>query len=203
MAVCYAMATSVAAAAQDHLTIALFNLAGVPDEVMDRAVKIARLAFADAGIRAEWTKCITGQGTRNGCVAPIPPPGHYVVVNVVPTMVVPPPGTPPDGDLAGYAHSGLDALRAPRAYAFYDKVLAFARKSHRKPALILGCVLMHEVAHSLGLPHRAHGVMQAALHPQDLDDASQGLAFSRAEARQLRGAVIRLNTEEPKAASVY
>ena len=191
-AIC-AMATRVAAGAQGHLTIALFDYAGLPGDVLAPAVKLARQAFADAGIRAEWSVCAAAtEGGLDGCAQTLPPPGRYVVVNVMAAMAVPPSAPLPEGDLAGFALIDSARLHAARAFAFYDAVRAFAEKAHRRPSLILGCVLVHEIAHTLGLPHQPQGVMRAGLRPHDMADTVQGLAFTPAEARQLRSAVLRM-----------
>jgi hypothetical protein len=74
---------------------------------------------------------------------------------------------------------------------------AFAANQRRRPSLILACVLIHEIAHTLGLKHQTDGVMRAALNPHGIEDVALGLGFTPAEARQLRMGAMRLNDSPP------
>ena len=187
VAALHAIAITAALAAHSRLTIALYDFAGLPEGVRSPALKLARRALADAGIDADWLICDPAGARIKSCSEPLPE-GRYVVMNVMPAMIARPAGSLPEGDIAGYALTG-----SVRAYAFYDAVQAFAQKSHRRPSLILGCVLVHEIAHTLGLTHQIRGVMRPGLHPHDMEEAARGLAFTPAEGRQLRSAVVRLN----------
>ena len=179
VAALHAIAMSVAFAAHTRLAIGLVDSTGIPDQVRSRALKLAQRAFAEAGIRVEWS-------TSNKSS---PAEGRHVSIHLIPTATAARPAGPlPEGDLAGYAFTGYG-----RGYIFYDAIQAFAGKSHRPPSLILACVLIHEIAHALGLTHRVTGVMRPGLRPRDMLDAVRGLAFTPTEARQLRTAAAGLN----------
>jgi hypothetical protein len=172
----HAIAVSATFAVQGRLTITLFDLAGVPKEVRSSAVKLAGRVFADADVRVEWSICSQ----------PCPAEDHNVVIHVMTAATIQRQnGMLQEGDFAGYALKG-----SRRGYVFYDAIRDFARRSHEDPALIFGCVLVHEIAHTLGLPHQLRGVMRPDLHPHDMWEAVSGLAFPPSAARRLHDAVI-------------
>lgn len=171
-----AIAVSAAFAAQGRLTITLFDFAGVPQGIRSSAVKLAGRVFAEANVRVDWSICSQ----------PCPAEDRSVVIHVMTAATIQrQTGMLQEGDFAGYALKG-----SRRGYVFYDAIRDFARKSHEDPALILGCVLVHEIAHTLGLPHQLRGVMRADLHPHDMWEAVSGLAFPPSAARRLHDAVL-------------
>jgi hypothetical protein len=188
LAAVHMVVMGVAFATQGRLTVALLDLAEVPEDVRLRALKVADRVFADAHIRAEWSIC---NHTSSACIPLVGSEDHSVIIHVVSKATTARPAGPlPDGDLAGYAPTG-----SGYGYVFYDAIQDFARKSKRPPSLILGCVLVHEIAHTLGLAHQFGGLMRPDLHPHDMLDAVRGLAFTPSEVRQLRAAVVRLNAD--------
>jgi hypothetical protein len=101
----------------------------------------------------------------------------------MPTLHTPLPGAD-DRHPAGYAMA--DAFPRPRAYAFYDAAQSAADRTLRPLSLVLGCILIHEAGHLLGLTHAAHGVMRPNLDGIEMDNAVRGWAFSDDERKKLR-----------------
>jgi hypothetical protein len=169
--------------ARDRIAIAVFNYAGAPRSVIAPAVETARMAFRAAGIETIWTIC-----DPEHCAPAPPADGRNLDLLVMPRLRGALPGGSDRAHPAGYAMTGGPFLR-PRAYAFYDAVKSVADRTNRPMSLVLGCVLVHETAHLLGLQHRTHGAMRANLDAQDMDDVAVGRAFDAEEGRRLRAAV--------------
>jgi len=94
------------------------------------------------------------------------------------------------GHPAGYAMTGGGFPR-PRGYAFYDAVRSVADRTVRPEELVLGCVLVHEAGHLLGLRHERHGAMRPNLEAADMDEVARGRGFTAEEGKQLRAAARR------------
>ena len=167
-------------ASPQPLTVAVWDYAGLPDKILLPAVEFAERAFRTAGIEAVWTIC---RAHYEDCA--LPSDGRYLAMLVMPTMVQAPPGV--SGDVAGLAMVG-----GPRAWAFYDVAAATAAKTGRPLPLVLGCILVHEIAHVLGLAHRETGIMRARLTTREVDHANCGQIFDSLEARQLNAGASRL-----------
>jgi hypothetical protein len=163
------------------LTIAVIDYAGLPDPVMEPALQLARRIFHQAGIEAAWVTC---QGPGN-CSEPLPAPGRYISMLVMPGLAVPLSGGKQEGDRAGLALTGISAQEQPRAWAFYQAVENLSERMQRPVPLVLGSVMVHEIAHVLGLGHQNCGIMRAAMCPRDVDAMMQGLVFDAAECRKL------------------
>jgi hypothetical protein len=159
------------------------NYSDAPRSVIGPAVEIARRAFHSAGLESLWIVC-----DPESCDVPLDSQssGSRLELFVMPTLRTPPPGAA-DRHPAGYAMA--DGFSRPRAYAFYDAAESAADRTLRPLCLILGCILIHEAGHLLGLTHAAHGVMRPNLDGIDMDNAVRGWAFSDDERKRLREAV--------------
>jgi hypothetical protein len=173
-----------------HLSIALYNYANLPPEVLNPAMQMVAETLADVGIRPEWSVCLKGPDLWvEGCTTRFPPAGCYVILNLMWKRNAPVHGPGLGYEVAGMAIQDSARLHGARAFAFYGAVKAIAEKAHRRAAIVLACVLVHEIAHTLGLRHRNQGVMRPILDPRAMDDAMHGLAFDGIQGKQLRKAV--------------
>ena len=166
--------------AQERISIAVFNYAGAPHSVLAPAVETARMAYRAAGIETVWTIC-----DPENWAPPFSVADRYLDLLVMPRLVGRMPGGAAQAHPAGYAMPDGPFLR-PRAYAFYDAVKRGADRTVRPISLVLGCVMIHETAHLLGLHHQSHGVMRANLETEDMDNVATGRAFNAEEGQRLR-----------------
>jgi hypothetical protein len=179
---------------QRPLAIALYNYADLPPDVLESAMKMVVATLGDSGIQPAWSLCLIARDRWvDGCTQRLPSDGRYVTVNLMLRQNAPQLGPGLGYEVAGFAIQDSARIHGARAFAFYDSVKAIAEKSHRRAAVVLACVLVHEIAHTLGLRHQEQGVMRPVLDPRGMDDAVRGLAFDELQGRLLREAVAGLN----------
>ena len=131
----------------------------------------AGFIFAEAGLRVSWLAQAAGVAAQSS---------HERIMLVV--------LDPADGNrviTGDVRRLGFAVPPAHRVYVHYARVYDLARDHGVQPGWFLGVVMAHELGHVL-LPrggHTADGIMAASLMP----DPKCPPAFSREEARQLRG----------------
>lgn len=166
--------------AQPPVTVAVYNLASVPDSEVRFAVDTAHRAFQAARIQSRWIIC-----GAESCHEQLPS-GAYLELFIMPRLRAPISGS--DGTHpAGYAMP--EGFARPRAYAFYDAARSVADRTLRPLYLVLGCILIHETGHLLGLRHQPHGAMRANLDAAGMDYTAMGRPFNSQEKDELRAAV--------------
>jgi hypothetical protein len=131
--------------AAQHVAVAVCDLEGVPDVLIDLAQDVAGEVYRDAGVELEWADhdCHPGEG-------------EFAVSIRSREMA----GTVVSDHTIGFAESGTRD-----ATVLYDRVRWFARRYHLDCGVMLGYVIAHELGHLL-LPPNAHsseGVMRAIL----------------------------------------
>jgi hypothetical protein len=168
------------ASAQDSFTVVVCNHSGAPRSIVELASKTASRAFLAIRIESRW---IVSEPTCHQALLP----GPIVQAFVMPRLQMPLPG---GGHPAGYAMP--EGFPHPRVYALWDAARDAADRTQRPIQVVLGCILIHEAGHLLGLAHQSHGVMRANLEGVDMDETTMGRPFNSEEANRLRTNVKQL-----------
>ena len=134
------------ASAPRRLPVIVCDFAGVTPSVLSAAEAVASAVYRSAGVAIEWAE--------SGCIAG--PPGLYV--NLV---------SIDSGDVhlaeltVGFAESG-----GLTATVLYNRIERLARHHHKKPQIVLGYVMAHELGHLLLPPnsHSATGIMRPTVN---------------------------------------
>jgi hypothetical protein len=144
-----------------HVTVCDF--AGVDSTVRAGAEAVASEMYRSAGVIIEWAE--------SGCIAG--PPGLYVNFVAVAAAEV-----RLSELMVGFAEPG-----GLTATVLYNRVERLARRHHKKPELILGYVIAHELGHLLLPPHShsATGIMRPTLN-LDGDAGTLRVSFTTEQA---------------------
>jgi hypothetical protein len=178
--------------AHGQITIAVNDYTGVSKPVMAMAVDYAQRVLERAGIATTWSICRRPDTVPGDCTRPLPPEHQFVAVLVMPRDSSRTEAAPVNGDSMGLAITGTEAALQPRAWAFFDSVELLAAKTKRPLSLVLSCVLLHEVAHVLGVGHGDSGIMRASMGATEVGNAAGGLAFDASVMRLLQAGATRL-----------
>lgn len=179
--------TRRAIAAEETISIRLYDQAKVPAAVLDSATIEATRLFRAAGIRISWERPLLespeDQGTDMTAIAFRQPDERpYLVVRFMRRT----PATVFPGALGyslPFAHRGAHVL------IFYDRVEKLTHRVNTATYVILGHAMAHELGHVLlrSSEHSNGGLMQACWTPASWHLASAGLlGFEREEVRRMR-----------------
>ena len=174
--------------AQTPLSVVVFNYAGVSHADISGAVSTAFWAYHAAGIATAWPVCDVSSKDTETCNQPIPADGRYLELDVMPRRAKTLDVRLTSGEPAGLALVGREFIR-PRAYVFLAATKDAADFAVRPLDVVLGCVLVHESGHLLGLGHQPRGVMRAQIDAHDVDAAVSGHPFGLGEIQQLQRTV--------------
>lgn len=175
-----------------RLTLRVYNYASVDPAVLEHAEKVADAIFEESGIEILWMDCTPLRGEflpHETC--PSDMGASDLVLRLLPrrmAMKLAPPNEP-----LGFAQECSDTEPACELTVFYFRVDELAAEGHR-PALILGHVIAHEVAHVLiGPGHSEGGIMRREWSREELRRVSLGvqLGFTSEQSRRLQAAALR------------
>ena len=177
-------AAMAVAQAQEPLSIVVFDNAGIPGATLRQAVETAREAYRTAGVVTEWSVCQISKDPEFHCM--LPRAGTYLKVIVLPEWK-----GPQEGEAMGFAlTSGRNGGTV--SYALSKPAQALASHTDQSLAVVLGCVMAHEIGHLLGLRHGTSGVMKPKFERRDLMEASWGnLHFAREDTTTMRAFIVR------------
>ena len=146
-----------------HLTVTVYDYAGVDAKALAIARDVASEVYRRAGIEIEWVE----------------PDGYTdttrLYVNVLSTDMITPLWI--SKDTVGFATPGTLA-----ATAIYDRIHVLAHERHVPCGVVLGYVIAHELGHLL-LPAHSHsdsGVMMASLNMEKASE--RNLRFTNDQA---------------------
>ena len=176
-------ATAICAGSPDRLAVVVQDHIGIESAEMANAADLGRRLFDRLGISTNWVVC------RRGDDCPLPPPGSYIWLNIVPWT---------KGPMLGFANIDSMALGRPQAYVFHASVSRLAGKTHQPLAVPLACVMIHEALHLLGLAHAPHGIMRENFDAHDLLNVTSGRPMlNGSQNNQLREGMARLYAFRP------
>ena len=156
------------------IQVTVCDFVGVNPGALAAAEAVASVVYRTAGVTLEWT--------RGNCAGG--PAGLHVNLVSVASG---------DGHLAelavGFAESG-----GSTATVLYDRLTRLANHHHKKPQIVLGYVMAHELGHLLLPPHShsATGIMRATLN---LDAGAGALraSFTPEQAELIAGRIDRMS----------
>jgi hypothetical protein len=165
--------------AQGLMTVVVFDYAAEPDATVKRAVEAAHTPFRTAGVPTDWWVCRHSEDPNEHCALPA---GTYVQVMVVRQW---------EGHTEGREAMGLALTFAGKqgvvCYVLVEPSKALAERTSQPAAVVLGCVMAHEIGHLMGLRHGPNGIMKPKFERRDIQDATMGnLHFANCEAKALR-----------------
>jgi len=167
-----AMMLATPAAAEVKLTVGVYNLAGLPGSVLDKAKQEARRIYAKAGVETEWVECdANGDGKSPACQRMGQP--DRPVLKIMTRSVDPSRSR----DALGYAVVPEAGQFGTQAWIFFETVKAAAARDGADVPDVLAVAMAHELGHLL-LGQNAHsgrGIMQGAWRKTQLRSAASGL----------------------------
>jgi hypothetical protein len=165
------------------VTVRVLNYAEVPKGILRDAVRGAGEVYRAAGIRLEWMACTVSANKPEPCPAP---EGAQLQVKIMPDA---PPGSAVARHPYARAEQPVDGAPGFLVHVYYGDVKEGARSADCEVETLLAAVMVHEIAHLLGLPHST-GVMKPTFDWKDMRRAAAGsLRFEEAEVKRMRIAV--------------
>jgi hypothetical protein len=187
-------------AAQDPITIRVYNFAGTAAAEIARAEQEADEIFARANVRLSWLDCTYADGkpadsTCNAISGPA-----VLNLRLLPAQMEPKQGL--QEGIFGFSMMSTTGGFSATANVYVDRISAIADGRKYRQPVVMGAVIAHELGHlMLGIgSHSKAGLMSLPWGPDALTAADQGtLSFSKKEARQLEKAAEKRTTTVTRA----
>ncbi len=157
---------------QEHVTVRVFDHAGVPEATLRKASLTAQAIFKSVRIETEWLTCFAS-GREEVCAPPalngkVVDGDLMIIVHHRPFSRLPQPCA------FGIALRESRSRTGDTAYVFYDLVEKAATGTLHAEGQLLAVVMAHETAHLLGLAHSSGGMMSASWTKLELMKAYAG-----------------------------
>ena len=165
-----------------QLVVCVYNDAGIPAPVIERAQREVAKIFRSAGLPIEWSSAATTAESPAWRLTPASPVRPTLAMRIVPRS------RNLSGEVFGIAFLGPDGF-GQQADVFYDNVASLSKHAVRNSGLILGAVMAHELGHLVlgSNSHAASGLMKAHWDSEELKKMSMGqLRFEPTQAVQLQ-----------------
>lgn len=179
-----ALVCSAASCAAETMNVSICILGPIPATVVERAKSETSAIFRSADVKVVWQKC--GSGPR----AEVAARERRFTIRLRTDSAAQTTGTT-SLDAMGFTYlSVLDA--GYLADAYYRTVELVAAEKNSDKAVLLGCVMAHELGHLLlGPGHVPNGIMRTAWTQRDFDAiATGGMKFGAAQRASIRRALI-------------
>lgn len=167
--------------------VLVYDDAQVPADTLTRAEQRAAAIFSSAGLNVIWVNCIHGAAVA---CDPLSNPLSLV-------LLIAPDAAPSTADaIFGVAFLGPDGT-GRNADVFWKRVQELQTNWKIDRAILLGCVMAHEMGHLLLGPnaHAVNGIMQPHWQDWELRNMGMGaLRFLPEQGRRIRARVARQRT---------
>lgn len=165
---------------EEPITVVIFDQVGMAESTLEKAADTSRKIFSAAGLETNWVICRVFGLPHEPCH--LPARGTYLEAYIVPRRA----DRARSGEDLGFALIDT-GVRTVTSYAFSEPVKRLAAGVGESVAVVLGCVMAHEIGHLAGLEHRPSGIMKAGFGRHEILDAeADHLNFSREDAKMLR-----------------
>lgn len=171
------------------ITVQMFDMAGVPREVLARATNLATQIYTEAGVSLKWVPKAAPEAKPGQGVSYWPNSPAAVSLRLTPKQVsdrIVRPGSPK----LGLAYDAGERHYRYLATIFYDRVEATAPDLYDVPLPdLLGHIIAHELGHLLLGPgaHTRGTIMACPFNDGEFRTLRRGqLRFNRKQAAQLR-----------------
>jgi hypothetical protein len=175
-----------------QFTVSVYNDAGVPPTVLDRAEQRARSIFARADLDVVWVNCPQAS-TEDALACNRTDVSGYIALRIIPNAI----------SSTSHAVFGVAFLSPDGAGKYSDVFWKRAEDLHETSNLDLGSILGSVMAHELGhllLGSNAHalsGIMRAHWEGEELRRIAMGtLLFTPRQAKLMRGKARLLESAE-------
>jgi hypothetical protein len=180
-----ALVVSAAAAAQERLIVGVYNLAGVPGWVLEKAKSEAARIYAKSGVEAQWVECDASSNS-------LPCQGMGLPDRPVLKLMARSVDGQRSRDALGYAVVPEAGVFGTQAWVFFETVKEVAARDGADVPDVLAVAMAHELGHLL-LGQQAHsgrGIMQGAWKKAELKRAAGGgLTFTQEQAEKMQAQV--------------
>lgn len=192
---------------RNHVVVRLYNLFGLPDEAMGRALLTAGSIFRRAGIESAWRDCVVPTHFSPSASDPCDEPLNSLNFEEVMVRIIATPEAMREEDTLGYSFVDMSVRSGVLSTVFADRIDSMAERTTTDVATLLGRAIAHEVGHLLlgTISHSSKGLMRAHWFDPELRlNLQDDWTFSKGEATAMRSNLIvraRIQTPAVVAAS--